>query len=330
MRRDISLAARGAVLFSGLLLIAGAIGVTVLAFRAANADRPDPNADIAVRTAERANAAASALDVELRGIGELLGSLADKGAARPGGGKAMQFASKAFDHTPGLEQLAAYGPDGKTRWVMRPAKYGRMLFPKNTDFVQAHMARPELELRLASPFQPTRRSRWWTPVSLFVNGKSKSNTAVIVAFMRSDSFLPALAHAGEVAALYTDSGVVAAASPEADAPVGVSFVRAAEYQPIGAGGLPGGAYLGEAEVGPSMPNMIGFRKLECCGAIVTSVAPAAMPAPPDVKPLGRWLALAAAGLMILMAIGLIVRKAFNGSPDPWRDFGDNQRTQPLA
>lgn len=329
MRRDISLAARGAVLFSAMALIAGAIAVTVLAYRAAKAERPDPNADLAVRAAERAETAADLLTDDLMQIGDLLGGLAEKGAAKPGGGKAMNAALKAFGKTPGLEQLAAYGPDGKTRWVMRPAKYGRMRFPENNDFVRQHMARPDLDLRLAAPFRPTKRGSWWTPVSHYVQGDSKSNTAVIVAFMRTETFLPALAHAGESAALYTDKGVLAAATPPDGAPMGVSFVDTAQYRPIGEGEAKGGAFVGETGTGPSEPSIIGFSKLDCCGVSVASVSPAAAPPPPDSKPLGRWLALAAAGLMILIALGIIARKALGGSRDPWRDFGDD-RAQPLA
>lgn len=329
MRRDISLAARGVILFAGLVLIAGAIAVTVLAFRAANAERPDPNADLAVRASERADAAADILSKEIFKIGDLLGSLAAKGAAKPGGGEAMRTALKAFDRTPGLEQLAAYGFDGKTRWVMRPAKYGRMRFPKDNDFVRRHISRPDLALRLAAPFKPTKRSGWWMPVSSVVTGSGASNSAVIVAFMRADVFMPALAHAGETAALYTDRGVLAAASPEEGAPVGDSFADAEPYRPIGQDDLPGGAYLGEALVGPSTPSMVGFRKLDCCGAVVTSISPAAAPPPPDPKPLGRWLALSAAGLMIMIALGIIARKVLYTAPDPWRDFGDD-RAQPLA
>ena len=324
MRRRFSLTARSAILSAVLLLVAGAVGVGILAYRAASVEKPDLIAPVAAETANRAEALATALDAHLLYIGALLQSLADKGAAKAGGGNAMRLASKAFKKNKGLEQLAPYGPNGKTRWIMRPAGLGRIMLPKDRSFVAAHMAQPEQKLRLASPFKPSKRGQWWAPVTLYAEGKNKKQTAVIVAFVRSDTLQPFLSNPGGVAALFTDQGVLARAEPQENAPVGASFAEAPGFLLIDGQPETAGTYVGGGNVGPAMQNIVGFHKLSCCGAIVTAVAPAPPPVVPEIMPSGRWFALAAAGLMILLAIGIIGRKLLTRTPDPWRDFGQEE------
>lgn len=332
MRLELPIAARHAFAFSGLLLVVGAIVVSMLVFRAASVAKPDPNAEIAALTTSRAAVAATNLNAELSAISDLLERLAKSGGARVGGGKAMRLASKAFGQTKGLEQLAAYGPDGRTRWVMRPASRGRVLFPPKDDFIAAHLANPDRTLRLAAPFKPGSRSRYWTPVTHYAAGKSSRDTAVIVAFIRTDIFTKALAPAGDAAALFTDLGVLAAAQPADGAPMGVSFNASPAFRTAESAIADSGAFVGEkgAEIGPTPRVVVAFQKLDCCGAIVTSVANAAPPLPHDPKPVGRWLAIAAAGLMILLALALIGRKLLkDDAPDPWLDFG-RKPTQPVV
>ena len=332
MRHDFSFAARRIFALSALLLVAGAIVVSLLVFRAANVLKPDPNAEIAALSSSRAAVAANNLNVELRAIGDLLEKLAQSGGAHVGGGKAMRLASKAFGQTKGLEQLAAYGPDGRTRWVMRPASRGRVLFPPKDDFIAAHLANTDRPLRLAAPFKPGSRSRYWTPVTRYVTGKSSRDTAVIVAFVRTEIFTKALEPAGEAAALFTDSGILAAAQPAEGAPMGASFNASPTFRTAESAIANAGAFVGEkgSEIGPPPRTVVAFQKLDCCGAVVTSVAAAAAPLPLDPRPIGRWLATAAAGLMILLALTLIGRKLLNDdTPDPWLDFG-RKPSQPVA
>lgn len=322
MRRQKSLAARNALFASSVTLIFGALVVSGLAYRAAQAERPDPNAAVAVATADKASAAATALNAHLVGVGDLLQSLAKRGGVRAGGGRAMRTASRAFRRIRGLEQLAAYGVDGKTRWVTRPAGRGRVHFPKETAFVSAHAENAAQPLRLGTPIAVGTRGGTWTPVTLIVEGKRRRDSGVIVAFIRSETLQPFLAEAGAVAALYTDSGVLAGAEPPQHAPLGASFASAPDYKIIEDGQLPKGAFFGAAGVGPSAANVVGFSKLDCCGAVVTSISPAIER--PDIGPVpeSRWLTLAAAGLMILTALVTIARWAFQAAPDPWRDFGE--------
>ena len=330
MRYEFRSTTRQMLALSGLVLAAGAVAVSLLAFRAAKVEKVDPNSEIAALATSRASLAAADLETELLAIGGLLDSLAKSGGARSGNPKAMRFASRAFSRTKGLEQLAVYGPDGKTRWVMRPASRGRVLFPPKDDFIAAHLASADLPLRLAEPFQPSRRSRYWTPVSRYVQGKNRRDTALLVAFVRTEIFDKALATAGEATALYTDSGVLAAAMPREGAPVGASFEASPTFLQAGDAIAKSGAFLANAETGPPPHNVVAFKKLDCCGAMVTTVAEAAPPAPLDPKPIGRWLAIAAASLMILMALTLIARKLFKEEPaDPWQDFG-RDRPQPSA
>lgn len=324
MRSKSPLPARHAFAFSGLLLVVGAFVVSMLVFRAASVAKPDPNAEIAALTSSRAAVAAINLNTELHTIGDLLERLAKSGGARVGGGKAMRLASKAFGQTKGLEQLAAYGPDGRTRWVMRPASRGRVLFPPKDDFIAAHLANTDRKLRLAAPFKPGSRSRYWTPVTHYVAGKSSRDTAVIVAFVRTDIFTKALEPAGDAAALFTDSGILAAAQPPEGAPMGASFDASPTFRTADSAIAGSGSFVGAkgTDVGPTPRTVVVFQKLDCCGAVVTSVVQAAPPLPHDPRPIGRWLAIAAAGLMILLALTLIGRKLLkDDTPDPWLDFG---------
>lgn len=323
MRRELSLSARSVFLFAGGLLIVGAIAVSALAFKAANVERPDPNAIVAEETARRADAAAAALSERVMAIGGLLEKLGGKGAARAGA-SAVRGAYKLFDRMPGLEQLAAYDLDGKTLWVSRPAERGRIRVPESKDFVIRHLSRPELKLRIASPFQPSKREGWWTPVTYYAQGKSAASSAVVVAFVRSEALQPLLASAGDVAALFTDSGELAAAEPAANAPLGASFVDAPGFRKIEDETAAAGAYIGEPEIGPSPPRVVGFSKLACCGAVVTTIAPIAPPAPMDPRPVGQWLALAAAGLMITMGFAIVTKRVFSAPPDPWQEFGEGR------
>ncbi len=329
MGQVVAIKARSAILSAIMLLIAGAIGVSILAYRAAQVEPPDPIPPVAEVATERANAAAAALNDHLLGIGALLQSLEKRGAVRAGGGDAMEAASKAFPRVRGLEQLAAYGPDGRTRWVMRPAKLGRIVLPKEKAFVTDHLARGNQRLRLAAPFRPYAKGDWWTPITLYSPGKTTARTAVIVAFVRSDTLAPMLKEAGDVAALFTDNGVLARAEPPENAPVGASFLDAPGFRMIEAQPKGAGSYVGRPETGPASANVVGFSKLDCCGAIVTAVAPAPLPTLPDIAPTGQWFALAAAGLMILLAIGIIGRRFVQGPADPWRDFGQD-RPQSVA
>jgi len=328
MGRGLSLTAHGVFLFAGVLLICGAVVVSVLAFRAAHAERPDPNEAVAAETAERANAAAAALNDQLVQIGGVLDELARKGAAKVGGGEAMRDAYKVFDKTDGLEQLAAYRPDGRTIWVSRPADRGRIRFPANKHFIAEHLARADGRLRLAAPFKPSKRDGWWSPVTLLVGGGSRDSTAVIVAFVRTEVLQSRLVKAGDVAALFTDAGVLAAAEPQENAPIGASFASAPGFMEI-VGKEAQGAYLGEPGLGPSTPRMVGYSKLACCGGVVTTIAPLDPPPPTDHRPIGRWLALLAAGLMIFMGCAIVSRRIFVAPPDPWREFGV-KTNQPLA
>lgn len=328
MRLEYQSTTRQMLAISGLVLMAGAVAVSLLAFRAAKVEKVDPNSEIAALATNRAAQAATGLETELLAIGGLLDSLAKSGGARSGNARAMRFASRAFNRTKGLEQLAVYGPDGKTRWVMRPASRGRVLFPPKDDFIAAHLATADRPLRLAEPFQPSRGSRYWTPVTRYVSGKSSRDTALLVAFVRTEIFDEALAAAGDAGALYTDSGVLAAAQPSQGAPMGVSFLSSSTFLQAGDAIAKSGAFLAISEFGPPPQHVVAFQKLNCCGAMVTSVAHAAPPAPMDPKPVGRWLAIAAASLMILMALALIGRKLFREEPvDPWQDFG-RERPQP--
>lgn len=314
------------------LVVSGMVASTSI-IGAARATKPLPDAKAAVIATERATMAAAAIEARLDAVGDVLGALVEKGAARAGGGRAMKLAAKAFEKLDGLEQLAAYGPDGRVRWVMRPANLGRMRFPDSVAFVEAHLARPDLPLKLAAPVKPSARSGWWMPVSLVVRNKAGASAAVIVAFLKADSLLQELALAGDVVALFTDDGTLASALPAADAPVGVSFRHSPGMQLIEGMEHAGGAYASEATSGPNTPSIVGFRRLACCGAVVTAVRrydPAPPPLPMDVEPIGRWLALAAACLLAMMAGAAILRRSLHAaSPDPWRDFG-RDRVQPSA
>jgi hypothetical protein len=56
MRRGFSLTARSAILRAVLLLVAGAVGLGILAYRAASVEKPDLIAPVAAETADRAEA----------------------------------------------------------------------------------------------------------------------------------------------------------------------------------------------------------------------------------------------------------------------------------
>lgn len=324
MKRELSLSARSVFLFAGGLLIVGAVAVGGLAIKAAaNIERTDPNAAVAQETARRADMAATALSERMQVIGGLLEGLAQKGGGRSNAA-VMKSSSKLFDRTAGLEQLAAYSLDGKTLWVSRPAERGRIRVPESKDFVLRHLSRPELKLRIASPFQPTKRDGWWTPVTYYAQGKTAASSAVLVAFVRSEALQPMLASAGQVAALFTDSGELAAAEPAANAPLGASFVDAPGFRKIEDQTAAAGAYIGEPEIGPSPPRIVGYSKLACCGAVVTTIAPVAPPPPIDTRPVGQWLALAAAGLMIAMGFAIVSKRIFSATPDPWQEFGEGR------
>jgi hypothetical protein len=250
--------------------------------------------------------------------------LADKGGAEAGGSNAMRLASKAFKKNKGLEQLAACGSNGKTPWIMRPAGLGRIMLPKDRSFVTAHLAQPDQKLRLASPIKHSKRGRWWAPVTLYFEGKTKTQTAIIVAFVRSDTLQPFLSDPGGVAALFTDQGVLAGEEPQENAPVGASFAEASGFLLNNGQPEKASTYVGGGNVGPVTQNIVGFHKLSCCGAIMTAVAPAPPHVVPEIMPGVRWFALAAAGLMILLAIDIIGRKLLMRAPDPWRDFGQKK------
>ncbi len=320
MQNPRTLTARNAFLIAGLLLLVCAGVISILTIRAVNAERSDSQAAMATMAAQRADAAAEALNAQLQRIGDLLASLAAKGGGKAGGGGALGLAAKAFNQIDGLEQLAAYGMEGRTRWVMRPADKGPILFPKGVHFLPTDTAGTEPRLRLGAPFQLVQESRRWTPVSLTVNGASKAGTALIVAFVRSDAFQTSLAAAGNDAAMFTDQGILAAAEPAANAPVGASFLDAPGFRLIGDGEARAGTYVGGA--GPDAASVVGFRKLECCGVIVTAVAMAAPAA--SALATGHWWALAVVGLIIALALVVTTLRAFEAAPDPWRDFGRNR------
>ena len=324
MRGRFSLMSRKSILAMAAVLAVGAIAVAVLAFQAANVEQPDRVAPIAAQATETATRAALAVEERLLDVGELLASLAAKGGASSKSRKAMNLAHRSFRKTDGLEQLAVYGPDGRTRWVMRPAGLGGMIFPKDAEFVAGHLLQPELQIRLGASFKADGPTAWWTPVTYYLKGDTPAASAVFVAFLRADKLQAILKQSAGDASLFTDGGVLAQAFPPAPDALGGSFGQTDSFKAIDAAPGANGSFVSATAAGPASPYIVGFSKLACCGAFVTSALPGPAPEPVDPIPLGRWLTLAAASLMIVLAMSLILRLMVRATPDPWRDFGKNR------
>lgn len=314
------------------LLVLGAICVGALAFRALPSPKPDLREPVAALAIARAAGAAESVSQRVSSVRLMLEALAEKGGAKPGRTRATRFAMNALKRVDGLEQLAAYGANGKTRWVMRPAKNGSMKFPRSKAFLTAHLERADLEARIGAPFKPRGVKGWWIPVSHIVRNKEDQVVAVLVAFMNQKMFPPLLQNTGDATALLTGSGALVTGTPESEAPIGASFSEAPGFAAILGNSLKNGVYEGQdISLADGAVRMIGFAKLACCDAIVTTATDIPMPAPPAesaIAPAVHWLTLSAAGLMIFLALGLISHRMFYRQPDPWLDFGD--KPQPTA
>ncbi len=309
-------------LAAAALLLAGAIGVGALAFRAIPEEQPDFRAPTAALAAARAAAAAQAVEHKVSSVRLMLEALAEKGGARPGKRRASKFAIRAFKKIDGLEQLAAHSVNGKTRWVMRPARRGSMMFPNSKDFLKAHLNSPEAGARIGAPFQPRGSKVWWTPITYLIENKKGKPYAILTAFMNQKTFAPLMAAAGDSSALLTGGGKLVTGAPLEAAPLGASFAESPGFAAI-RGQLPAnGAYEGGGYQDAETPGqMIGYAKLECCDAIITSAVAIPAAPPPKGEPAVQWLTLSAAGLMILLALLLISRRMLTRTPDPWLDFG---------
>lgn len=316
------------------LLVLGAVCVGALAFRALPGPKPDLREPAAALASARADGVAEAVTQRVSSIRLILETLADRGGVKSGRPRATRFAVSALQQVDGLEQLAAYGANGKTRWVMRPASRGSMKFPRSKAFLSAHLADADIGARIGAPFKPDGTKAWWIPISHVVLNKNGKAKAVLVAFMNQAIFSPLLQTAGGATALLTSSGVLVTGAPESAAPVGASFAEAPGFAAILGHPTANGVYEGQGlSLDDADAHMIGFAKLACCGAIITSSAaiPSPLPLPlatRTVAPAVHWLTLSAAGLMIFLALGLIGRRMFHRAPDPWLDFGEN--THPAA
>ena len=310
------------IVAAAAILLAGAVGVGALAFRAIPQEVPDLRAPTAALAAARASAAAQAISQKVASVRLMLEALAEKGGARPGRRNATRFAIRAFKKIDGLEQLAAYSLNGKTRWAMRPASSGSMMFPNSKSFLVAHLDAPEIDARVGAPFQPRGSKVWWTPITHLIPNRKGEPYAILTAFMNQKTFAPLMHDAGESAALLTGIGKLITGAPIEAAPLGASFAEAPGFAVVRGQTEANGAYEGGGlKNAGARGQMIGYAKLACCDAIVTSAVKIPASPPPKGEPAVQWLTLSAAGLMILLALGLISRRMLSRPKDPWLDFG---------
>ena len=253
----------------------------------------------------------------------MLEALAEKGGARPGRRNATRFAIRAFKKMDGLEQLAAYSLNGKTRWAMRPASSGSMMFPNSKSFLVAHLDAPETDARVGAPFQPRGSKVWWTPITHLIPQQEGRAIRHPDSLHEPKDVCTAYARCWRIRCIAHWHRQTNYRCAYRSSPTWRVFCGSGRALPLSRGQTEANeAYEGGGlENAGARGQMIGYAKLACCDAIVTSAVKIPASPPPKGEPAVQWLTLSAAGLMILLALGLISRRMLSRPKDPWLDFG---------